>query len=284
MKKLLTTILLLFLATSCHGQNPSPEPIPRTLPVKGYDVLALAKYCQKLLDAPALPAISTLLDAFGDPMPCVEQYIAKNSRLVSDIQIDLVDATCHRNKVCPPGTPPLNNMTVMRERALRIANYTTTYPKINWWVSPYLEDDRKNVAEKKLAFDTVAKACPKCKLINSPVSGASLPGIPTELHGTNKSAFSISGDGASSFDGDNLKNDGNNFQHRLAGSETTFFWWNELNLRCTGEDKFTPISQRTNRPEDWQFLMAERIINNEETLKPAPPSNCKSTIDIYGSK
>lgn len=285
MKKILLTLLLLLSA--CDIINPpTPEPpaVVRTPPVKGYDVLAVAKYCDTLLNAPPLPAISTVLEIFGDPMPCIEQYIKKYPNIVTDVQIDLVDATCHRNRVCPPGTPPLNDMNVMRQRAERMANYRNVYPNINWTLSPYLEHDIKSQVELQRAFDAVKLGCPKCNLINSPVSGTSIPGIPDERHGTKVSAFSVSGDGASSFDGDNIKNDGNSFQHRLSGSDTTFFWWNELNLRCTGEDKFVPIVSRTARPTSDQFLQAHKVITTEEPAKPAFPSGCRTSRDIEGSK
>ena len=284
MKKLL---LLLLLLTSCDKIDEiiKPDKTDRKIPVAGYDVLGVAKYCDTFLAAPPLPAVSTVLEIFGDPMPCIEQYIKKNSKLVTDVQIDLVDATCHRNKVCPPGTPALNNLAVMKQRAERIHVYAKTYPKITWWISPYLEHDIKNANELKAAFDVAQAACPICRLINSPVSGISLSSVLEERHGTkNVRAFSVSGDGASMFDADNIKDDGNDFQHRLAGTDQIYGWVNSFNLRCTGEKKFVAIKDRTHRPHPDEFLQIEKILKTEEPPKPTPPAICKTTRDIQGSK
>ena len=71
--------------------------------IPGYDALALARFCDTYLKAPRLPALSTLLNTFGDPIPCVDRAAARGGLKL--VKIDLIDATCWRNKVCPAGVP-----------------------------------------------------------------------------------------------------------------------------------------------------------------------------------
>lgn len=247
----------------------------------GYDVLGLAKYCDRYLAAPGLPSVSVLLQTFGDPMPCIAKKLQTGT--ITHLQIDLVDATCHRNKVCPPGTPPLNDMNVMRQRALVANHYAVFFPKVEVTASPYLEHDIKDRAQLQRAFDVIKSACKTCKLINSPMSGVSISGIPDERHGTTARAYSISGDGSSIFDGDNLRTDNNGFEHRVAGSYTTFAWFPELNLRCTGEKKFVPVAKRTELPTTDLFRQAYLVMQPEQPV-PVAPARCQQVYRVDSSK
>lgn len=249
--------------------------------IPGYDVLGVARYCKTFLQSPKLPAMSVLLNTFGDPMPCVEKRIALGDLKL--VQVDIRDATCFRNKVCPPGTPALDDWKVMREGAKRVNAYAEKYKNIEWWVSPWLEHDIKDYETVRKGFQVVANACPRCKLINSPVSGVKPPEFKVELHGTKVRSFSVSGDGASIFDGDNLRSDGNGFQHRTAGEYTTFAWFNEMNLRCTGEHGFVPPMQRTTKPTLALFTQAYLVMQKEQAF-PAIPKQCKSFRDILPGK
>lgn len=245
--------------------------------IQGYDVLGVARYCKKFLAAPKLPAVSTLLNTFGDPLPCIKRRLEQGG--LSLVQIDIRDATCFRNKVCPPGTPPLDDWRTMRIGAKQVNQLALAFPGTEFQISPWLEHDIKDVKMLRKGFAVVKKACPTCGLINSPVSGAKLPEIPLELHGTKVSAYSVSGDGASIFDGDNMSSDGNGFQHRVSGDYSTYAWFNSLNLRCTGEDSFTPPLLRTNRPTSDEFEQAYAVMQPEQE-KPAPPAQCKQVRDI----
>jgi hypothetical protein len=121
------------------------------------------------------------------------------------------------------------------------------------------------------------KGCPECSVINSPFSGAR--NQPLELHGTKVSAYSVSGDGASMFDADNLDSDNNRFNHSKSGSFSTYAWFNELNLRCTGEKTFTPPLKRTNKPTADLFAQSYLIMQPEHA-KPTAPSKCKQIIGL----
>lgn len=250
--------------------------------IHGYDALGLAKFCDRYLQAPKLPALSTLLRTFGDPVPCIERDIARGGK--TDIQINLRDATCWRNKVCPKGTPSLTDWNDIKKLALEVNRLAVKYPTIRWWISPYLEHDFKDPKIIQKACQVSLSACPTCKCVNEPFSGTRNTGYPLELHNTKVSAWSVSGDGASMFDGDNIKNDGNNFQHRLAGSQFTFGWWNELNLRCQGEKNFVPIERRTSRPTADQFLQAHKILTTQEDAIPAAPRVCKTVRKVQGKE
>lgn len=249
--------------------------------IPGYDVLGLARYCKRYLEAPKLPGLSTLISTFGDPLPCVEKRAAMGDLKVA--QIDLIDATCWRNNACPPGVPRPNDLKEIRKRAKLVQPLALKFPNVEFWLSPSLEHDEKSQSVVVAMLEAAQSGCPACKVINSPFTGARPPGYPVELHGTKSTAFSISGDGASSFDADNSKSDGNGFEHRTSGTYTTFLWWNELNLRCTGEHTFTPPLQRTEKPSAAQFEQAYRISKLEQP-RPAAPAQCKEVIDLHPKK
>lgn len=239
---------------------------------KSYDALGLAMYCNEYLKAPQLEGISTLLNTFGDPLPCIEKRIAKGN--LTFAQIDLIDATCWRNKTCAPGVPKPTDLKTIESRARKVYQYQQKYPRIEWWVSPALEYDEKNPATVLKMMQAAQKGCPPCKVIQSPFSGATVSGYPIEKHGTKVRAFSVSGDGASIFDADNIKSDGNGFEHNKSGSDQTHAWFNELNLRCTGEKTSTPPLKRTEKPTGALFKQA--FINMQDELKiPPAPKVCK---------
>lgn len=244
---------------------------------QGVDVLGLAKYCETYLQAPKMEAVSTLMGTFGDPLPCIEKRIQAGGLKV--VQIDLRDATCFRNRVCPRNTPPLTDWVEMKRRAVSVGKLAAKYPQVEWFVSPYLEHDIKEEAVIRKACSVALEGCPSCKCINSPVSGVRPRDIPLELHGTRTRAFAVSGDGASSFDGDNIASDGNRFEHRISGSDQTYMWWPELNLRCTGEKKFTAPDRRSEKPTKDQFIQAY-LISLEEAPKPQPPAVCKKVVEV----
>lgn len=248
----------------------------------GEDVLALAKYCSIYLQAnkeSPLPAVSSLMNTFGNPLPCIERRIAQNNGL-KHVQIDLIDATCWRGGRCSPGAPRPNDLKIIEARAREVNLYAVKYPQIEWWISPALEHDERSSVTVTKMMAAAKKGCPTCKLINSPFTGATPAGIPLEWHGTDVSAFSISGDGKSSFDADNRdldqnKKDGSNFAHWRSGRNSTFGWWNELNLRCTGEKTFTPPENRTERPTLAQFRQWRLIARPEQKQPPAPKACTK---------
>ena len=249
-------------------------------PLQGYDVLGLAQYCNRYLEAPRLPAVSTLLNTFGDPLPCLDKALARGGLAV--VQVDLIDATCWRNKVCPPGVPKPDDLRTIKKRSQLVSKLAVKYPSVEFWVSPALEHDIKSAGTVAKMMKAAQDGCPTCKVINSPFSGAKNP--PLELHGTKVRAFAVSGDGASSFDGDNLSSDGNGFEHRVSGSYNTFLWYNEMNGRVTGEiGKPAPPKERTCWPTKALFIQAAKVAEPEAPVPPAPP-RCKEVRKIDGRK
>jgi hypothetical protein len=269
-------ILRFFFACLVSSQLAVAESTP------GYDVLGLAKYCDRYLQAPRLPQVSVLLRSFGDPLPCIDRDLARGGK--EKVQYVLRDATCWRNKKCPPGTPSLTDWNDIKKLALQVNKYAIKYPNVKHEISVYLEHDFKDANIIKKACSVSLQACPSCSCINEPFSGTKNTGFPLELHNTKVSAWSVSGDGASMFDGDNIKNDGNNFQHRIAGSDSTYAWWDALNLRCQGMKTFVPINQRTARPTADQFKQAHKIMTTEEDTVPVAPARCKSVRTVDGKK
>jgi hypothetical protein len=249
--------------------------------IQGYDVLGLAMYCKEFLQAPKLPAVSTLMNTFGDPLPCIEKRIKQGG--IELVQVDLIDATCWRGGRCPAGVPRPDDLNVILARARQVNKLAIKYPRIEWWLSPALEHDIKDEKKVIAMLQTAKKGCSTCKIINSPFTGARPVGFPIELHGTTVSAFAVSGDGASMFDADNIKSDNNKFQHRISGRYKTFAWFPELNLRCTGEKDFTPPLKRTNKPSADLFTQAFMVMKKEEP-KPKPPAICRATRDVASTE
>ncbi len=273
---------LLSWGNGIPGPLPQPTPVPTVSPtpnpaktVWGYDDLGLASHCSIYLRAPPLPGLSTVLEVFGDPIPCIERAIKE--RGVNNVQVDLIDATCWRNHVCLPGASRPDDLSEIKRRAKTIQVLVDRYPTVKFTVSPALEHDVLNTQTVVNMLEAAGSGCTGCSVINSPVSGATPKGYDVEWHGTTKTGVSISGDGSSLFDGDNLskRSDGNDFQHRLAGKKNTWAWWNELNDRCTGERDYIYPDDRTVRPELWQYQMAHKIFTTEEDAYPIAPRVCR---------
>ena len=237
---------------------------------QGYDVLGLARYCDQYLQAPKLPAVSTLMNTFGDPLPCIEKRIQQGG--LSKVEIKLRDATCVRNNKCPAGSPSLTDWNEMTKRAQRVNALAVKYPNVEFWAAPYLEHDIKDNNTIIKACSVIAAACPTCKCLNVPTSGSARPpGIPVEVHTTTGRAFSVSSDGGSFFDADNVSSDGNGFEHRVAGSYMSYAWIPEFNLRCSGEKTFTMPDKRTEVPSADLFRQVYLIEQPETPSPPAPP-------------
>lgn len=270
---------LVLLLTGCTCTKVIVPLTPAKLPAMraGYDVLAVAKYCNTYLNAPKLPVVSTLLSTFGDPLPCIEKRIKQGGLEI--VQVDLIDATCWRNSNCPPGSPRPDDLGAIRQRARLVNRLAIAYPDVEFWLSPALEHDVKDASRVRAMLDAAQNGCPTCRVINSPFTGARPDPYRLELHGTTVKAFSVSADGKSSFDADTLNGDGNGFNFTTSGSYTTFAWWPELNLRCTGEEHFTPPMSRTERPTADQFTQAYLVTQPQEAI-PAAPAVCKTVVRV----
>lgn len=278
--------LALLVSVSCGGSDGVQEPEAPAIPVPdlgatriGYDALGLARYCEEFLQAPLLPALSTLQGTFGNPLPCVERRIALGGLEV--VQVDLIDATCHRNKVCTGYAPKSDDLVAIKRRAGQVNELAVKYPDVEFWISPALEHDVKDIARVEAMFQAAREGCPNCAgFLNSRVSGAAIAGVEDEKHGTKTPGFSVSSDGASIFDGDNIRDDGNNFQHRLSATDQMYAWFPEMNLRCTGEEKFVHPTKRTEKPSLDLLRQAYFILVGPEPEKPVPPPQCVSVRDI----
>jgi hypothetical protein len=201
------------------------------------------------------------------------------------VQVDLIDATCHRNKVCHGYAPKADDLAAIKRRAGQVNALAEKYPEVEFWISPALEHDVKDVKRVEAMFGAAREGCPRCAgFLNSRVRGVALPGVEEEKHGTNVTGFAVSSDGASIFDGDNIKDDGNNFQHRLAATNQMYAWFPELNLRCTGEKHFVSPTKRTEKPSQALFGQAYFILTSPESEKPAAPPQCSAVRDILAGK
>lgn len=239
-------------------------------PVYGYDVLGVAKYCSTYLRAPQLPAVSTLMGTFGDPLPCIEQRIQQGG--LTDVQIDLIDGTCWRNKNCEPGVPRPDDKRAIKARAAQVSALSKKYSGVTFWLSPVLEHDIKDAKTVVNNCAIALSACSTCQCINSPFSGAKPPQLKLELHGNETSAYSVSNDGASLFDS-------NSVRYRQSGTNYVYAWFPEMNLRYSGEKTFTPPSKRTCKPSAELFKQAYLLLQEPEA-KVEAPSVCESTRDV----
>lgn len=237
----------------------------------GYDALGLAKYCKQYLAAPTLPAVSVLMNTFGDPLSCIQEKIKRGG--ITDVQVDLIDATCWRNRVCPPGVPRPDNLVEIRKRAEKVYELAQANPNIDFQISPALEHDIKDANVVRQMCEAAKKGCPICTCINSPFTGARPPEIKLELHGNKAKAYSISNDGASIFDS-------NSIEYRTGGRRFVFGWFPELNLRYTGEKTFTPPLERTCIPPVSLFRQTYLLLVNSESKPNKAPVICKKVREL----
>jgi hypothetical protein len=237
----------------------------------GYDVLALAKYCDTYLRAPRLPALSTLLGTFGDPLPCIEKAIKQGG--ITDVQVDLIDATCWRNRKCGFLAPKPDDLTAIYRRARRVNELAVKYPAVQFWISPALEHDIKLESILREMFSIARRGCPTCEMINSPFKGLTIPGIPNERHGNRVKSFSVSNDGESLFDS-------NSVSYRKNGEVFVFAWWNRLNLRFTGEKTWIDPLERKCRPTLDEFKQAYLLFQEPEAKPVGMPPGCKSVRGV----
>lgn len=290
--KLFFSLFLIFLigcsATKKNLPNidlPSNFKFRQLETYQGYDALGLAMYCNGYLTAPKLPAVSTLLRTFGNPLPCLEERIKQGGLKL--VQIDLIDATCVRNKNCPKGSAKPDDLIEIEKRAKEIQTFIDSVKKydanIIWQGSPALEHDIKDVNKVRQMLQAVKKGCPSCEPINSPFTGAKPEGYKLELHGTTVKATMVSGDGKSMFDADCLDSDGNNFNHCKSGSYATFGWIPAFNCRCTGEEGFITPLKRTYRPSPSNWIQVARLFKPEPP-KPNKPRVCRTLRELNISK
>lgn len=248
-KNILTLLTAILFSLPAHAEN-----------VKCYDVLGVAMYCKEFLAAPKLPAFSTLMSTFGDPLPCAEKRIALGG--ITNVQIDLIDATCWRNNKCPPGAAKPTDLRAITKRAQRVNALAVKYPSIKFDLSPGLEHDVRNEGTVRAMCKAAIEGCPTCKCVNSPFTGAKPAGIPIERHGNSPEvSYSTSNDGASLFDS-------NSPVYQTIATDMSCGWFNELNLRFSGEKTFTPPLKRTCKPTKALFEQAYLVMQPE----PAPPA------------
>ncbi len=272
--RVLKLALVLFI-----GCYPPSNPLLAE-PIYGYDVLGVAKYCSTFLQAPRLPAMSTLMNTFGNPLPCVEKRAMRGE--LSDVQIDLIDCTCWRNGTCPPGVPRCDDLKIIEARAREVNVTAGKFPNVTFWASPGLEHDVKDCKRVSLMLQAAQKGCPRCELIQSPFSGCVVPGVPLEKHGNQVKADSVSNDGQSLFDANTFPQPDPKKapDYRTNGKRFVFGWINEFNGRVSGEKgKPPPPMQRTCWPT--RDLMREVYLNlmPPEPEQPAPKT-CKSVRSL----
>lgn len=263
--------LLTAVAVTAYQVTPQKQELPQ---YRGYDALGMAKYCDNLLKAPPVPAISTLVQTFGNPYPCLTKLLKKWP--VKVVQLDLIDATCHRNKVCAPKIPQPTDLRVLTKRARKAREFAQQHPLVEFHLSPALEHDVKDPKVVRAMCRAVNEGCPECLCVNSPFTGARPANIPVESHNPNENTFSLSTDGISIFDI-------NTVRYNTKGEYTNYVWFPELNLRYTGEKRFVMPKQRTCKPPVWLFRQAYQTMQPEQPL-PNPPSVCKQTRGLKGKE
>ena len=216
-------------------------------PLLGYDVLAVARYCNTFLKAPPLPAMSTLMVTFGNPIDCINRRIAQGGLRV--LQIDLLDATCHRRRLCERKIKPLPNIRQIRHLSAQIRRIAIANPNLEVYISPYLEHDILNRGVLKRAFNAAQAKCPECQLVQSRWRGKRLAGVLEEKHGNRGKGEFVS------LDGQNMFFDG--VVDKTRAKIAFFLWWHELNLNKYSEE-WTYPSRRKHRPTVGQFRQAVR--------------------------
>lgn len=247
-------------------------------PIYGYDTLGMAKYCDKVLKAPSLPSLSSLMNTFGNSLNCIEKLAKQNKEKFQYLQMDLIDATCWRNNNCAPGVPKPTDYKIIEARAREVKvtcdiirqHYN---PDFECWVSFALEHDVKNCRDVQKAIDASLKGCPTCKAIQSPFSGCVVPNVPVERHGNKVKSFSVSNDGESIFDS-------KSGEYRKNGLKFVYAWFGEMNGRPTGLDHWIPPKQRTCWPTSDLMRQAYLVLQPPELPRSEAPTACKNTVNV----
>lgn len=249
----------------------------------GLDLLGLAKTDAALVarEADNNSAVGFLDVTFGNPYPHLK--ILLTSGKFTKVRVHLVDYTCYRNKKCLPGTLPESDVSRIKKRAKRFAEFMNQFPGVEQFVSPALEHDVKDEAVVRAWFNAIKVNAPRAKLVCSAFTGWCPAGAIKEKHGNSAKAAIVSNDGQSLFDS-------NSWEYRKHGTRLVFGWINAFNGRTSGEKTFTPPLKRVNWPTSDNIKQVVRILREPE---PKPPSGCqavkapellKTNAEYYGKE
>ena len=202
----------------------------------GLDLLLMGNYGQRAVETfPAGYALGVLweVDGIKSPVSAVEQILASGKCPVIRIHLMWKDNHKFTNADIPE--------TVMRARG--VAVYVNRYPTVEFYVSPWLENEvSADLAQK--VFDAIKAVLPgRTKYVNS--GPAKLPGIAKEYHHVLKGQ---SGKYMTSFDGVTcLDADVQKYKDNHANAEIFFFWDYAFNCKYSSKDT-TPRPQRKLQP------------------------------------
>lgn len=252
-------------------------------PIYGQDTLGLAQHNVQVLaeEIDANSAIGVLDVTFGDPYPKLKRLL--DTGKVRAVRMHLIDGTCIRNHVCPPGAPGYADLDTLKKRVKRLHLFAGAYPGVAWFVSPWLEHDCKDRELVKKWFQIIAVEAPEMVPVCSAFTGFCPPGPLKESHGF-KSGDIISPDGIDHVDLDSIA-------YRSMGRAIVFSWRPQNNGRVSGEKVFVPPLKRVNWPTRDDIRQQVRLLRQPQPNPPLAqgcrdirkPELSKTNAEFYGS-
>jgi hypothetical protein len=200
----------------------------------GLDHLGIAKYGKVALDEhPEGWALGAFSSVFGDALPAVKAIL--DSGRCPRVRLQLHWEDDHKEK--------RDTFRKIQREAIRVGNFLKPYAgRIDCRVSGFCEHtlNAKRATELK---NLVMKHMPAgVTYVNSIWTGALLPGVVNEVHGSKAKVpggrYDFSYDGQSCFDADVESH-----KAKYSKAETFYFWFPQCNGRMKAEDK-TPRPQR----------------------------------------
>lgn len=195
----------------------------------GLDVLGMARINPSYIinNIPVGFGVGVLDGTFGSPYPNLRVIL--NSKKVSFIRMHLIDGACMRLHQCVRGYPHYSNFKVLGLRARRLAVFMRGYPRVKYYISPWLEHDLKDRGLVRRGFEVVKKYGGRGVLVCSYASGWCPPGVLIERHGVRAR-------------GDIVSNDGDSYGPMWG--RIIFGWRPEFNGRSPRESSFIYPSRR----------------------------------------
>lgn len=224
----------------------------------GLDLLLMGNYGQRAVETfPAGYALGVLweVDGIKSPVSAVEQILASGKCPVVRIHLMWKD----NHKFTASDIPE----TVMRARS--VAVYVNRYPSVEFYVSPWLENEVDATLAQKV-FDAIKAVLPgRTKYVNS--GPAKLPGIMKEYHHVEKGQsgkYIYSDDGVTCLDTDTQKRKDNH-----ANAELYFAWCHAFNCKYSEKDKTLRQNRKMKPPAELIESVAMQKFPKGSTFLPA---------------
>ena len=234
----------------------------------GQDYLGLAHPSFPVKQAteltPAGTAIGAFDDPFGDVIPALRTMLASGKFPAVRIHAHWDNG----HKIVP--------LKKLKAKLPRYEKLAKDFPTVKVYVSHSCEYKESKVTEVQKRVDLVRKLCPSCIPVNACWTGATIPGVITETHGTKAKAKA--GDLVST-DGDNIFDiDAEAWVTKNARAEIIFLWGARYNLREAAKpDQKVPDPKNRNAAPSGRYIQACIRLGSPKGTAPQPTFTGKIT-------